>query len=143
MDCCFNRFIPKSSKDLVVIRPAAKTFINGMSESYSYEDYKDEDISKYISKKEYEKIVDQINGSLFNEYPCHGCQLFGYCCCPCTLGLSFILPYLKVRRAMRALQKEIIRMNEHYKGRNIKFELRVEKSTSYILIYLPTHKVWK
>lgn len=37
MDCVFNAFIPKSTDDMIVIRPASKTFINGMAESYSFE----------------------------------------------------------------------------------------------------------
>lgn len=58
MDCCFNRFIPKSTQDRIVIRPASKTFINGMSESYSFEDYDNDYLAKYISRKEYERIID-------------------------------------------------------------------------------------
>lgn len=42
MDCCFNLFIPKSSQDLIVIRPAGKTFINGMCQSYSFDEYDQE-----------------------------------------------------------------------------------------------------
>ena len=37
MDCYFNKFIPKPSEDTIIIRPATKTFVNGMAESYSYE----------------------------------------------------------------------------------------------------------
>ena len=39
MDACFNRYIPKSSDDTIIIRPASKTFVNGMAEVYSLEDY--------------------------------------------------------------------------------------------------------
>ena len=39
MDVCFNRYIPKKKLDLLVIRPATKTFVNGMAEAYSYQDY--------------------------------------------------------------------------------------------------------
>lgn len=143
MDCCCNRFIPVSTNDLIVIRPASKTFVNGMAESYSFEDYNSDIMTQYISRKEYERIIDQVNGSLFNEYPCPGCLLFGYCCCPCTLGLSFVMPYLKVKKAMKALNHELNKLNHQYKARSIKFELKVHNSTSYILMYLPPHKVWK
>ena len=39
MDICFNRYIPKSTDDVIIIRPASKTFVNGMAEAYSMEDY--------------------------------------------------------------------------------------------------------
>lgn len=42
MDCCFNRYIPKSTSDTIIIRPATKTFVNGMAEAFSYKDYKEE-----------------------------------------------------------------------------------------------------
>ena len=39
MDCVFNRYIPKSAEDKLIIRPGSKTWFNGMAESYSYKDY--------------------------------------------------------------------------------------------------------
>ena len=55
MDCCFNRYIPKSQDDMIVIRPAGKTFINGMSEAYSIEDYDENKIKPHgMTRKEYE-----------------------------------------------------------------------------------------
>ena len=47
MDCLFNRFIPKNSTDTLVIRPGAKTFINGMTETFSYDNY-DETLLKDV-----------------------------------------------------------------------------------------------
>jgi hypothetical protein len=50
MDCCFNKFIPKSKPDLIVIRPMGKTFINGLAESYSFDDYNIEIIGEYMKR---------------------------------------------------------------------------------------------
>jgi hypothetical protein len=111
MDCCFNLFIPKSKNDLIVIRPMGKTFINGLAESYSFNDYNKEIVGSHMNKSEYERIIDSINNPLFNEFPCCGCLLFGYCCCPCTLGLSLLLPYRKVRNAHKALLETINKIN--------------------------------
>jgi hypothetical protein len=111
MDCYFNRFIPKSQSDTIVVRPAGKTFINGMCESYSTEDYDNDIVSPYMTISEYNKVIDHINQALFNDYPCPGCQLFAYLCCPCTVGISCIIPWLQVNTARRSLEKELIRIN--------------------------------
>ena len=91
--CC----IPKSTNDFVIIRPASKTFINGMAGSYFYDDEDRDLIFKSVSKKEMEDLMDDLNTAIINEYPCDGCLCFGYLFSPCTLGLSFCLPYRKVK----------------------------------------------
>ncbi len=48
MDSCFNRYIPKSSPDTIIIRPSGKTFINGMAESFSYQDYDEEKLKDIL-----------------------------------------------------------------------------------------------
>ena len=73
MDCCFNRFIPKSTNDMLVIRPASKTFINGMAEAYSFDDYDERFLKGILFQREYDAIVERINNAIYSEYPCPGC----------------------------------------------------------------------
>lgn len=112
MDPCFNRFIPKSRDDLIVIRPASKTFVNGMAEAYSFDDYNVKLMEWNMTSREYERMIEMLNEKIYNEYPCPGCQLFAYFCCLCTLGCSCLIPYAQVRGAMAAMRKEIDRLNE-------------------------------
>lgn len=142
MDCCFNRFIPKSTPDCFVIRPASKTFVNGMAEAYSFKDFDVKLMEWNMSRREFEAMIERINNSIWSEYPCPGCQLFAYFCCLCTGGLSCVIPYLQVKQAMRKLHKELDNINKILLARRIRLEHRCENSTSYILMYLPNHKIW-
>lgn len=95
-----------------------------------------------MREEEFDKIIDKINAATFNDYPCPGCFMFGYCCCPCTLGLSFLIPLRKVKKAQKKVESMIDMINAQYRERKIMFKLRVEKSTSYILMYLPNNQIW-
>ncbi|TNV87506.1 hypothetical protein FGO68_gene13423 [Halteria grandinella] len=143
MDCVFNQFIPKSQGDLLVIRPATKTFVNGMAEAYSFEDYDIKLLEWNLSKRDYESMIERINNSIWSEYPCPGCQLFAYFCCLCTAGLSCVIPLLQVRQAMIRLQREIERVNQALLPRRMMLKHVCENSTSYILLYLPNHSIWQ
>ncbi len=99
MDVCFNRYIPKSSDDTIIIRPASKTFVNGMAEVYSDQDYDSKLLAWNMSRTDYERMIDKLNNAIWSEYPCPGCQLFAYCCCICTAGLSCIIPFMQVKSA--------------------------------------------
>lgn len=72
MDICFNAFIPKPTEHTLVMRPAGKTYINGMCEAYRL-DYDAEKLSQVLSRSEFEGVVDKINISIMEEYPCPGC----------------------------------------------------------------------
>ena len=94
MDCCFNRYIPATTDDAIVIRPASKTFVNGMAYDYSFKQYDQKLMEWNMSKNEFNKMIERINNAIYNEYPCPGCQMFAYFCCLCTAGLSCIIPSL-------------------------------------------------
>ena len=51
-DCLTNLQIPDSTNNIVVVRPAAKTFITGLASAYE-EEYDHERLSPYIGCNEY------------------------------------------------------------------------------------------
>lgn len=51
-DWLFNLQIPASTKDVVIVRPSAKTWVNGLATAYS-EDYDAERLSNHIEQREY------------------------------------------------------------------------------------------
>lgn len=142
MDICFNRYIPKSTESTLIIRPSSKTFVNGMAESYSYQSYDAKKLDGILSQREFEAVLEQVNNAIFNEYPCPGCQCFAYCCCLCTLGLSCIIPLYQVNSARKNMIKTIDRINKELEKRKLKMEHYMEKSTSYIVLYLPNHEIF-
>ena len=92
--------------------------------------------------KEFEAIIEKLNDVIYNNYPCPGCQLMAYMCGLCTLGLTCIIPMCQVKEAEKQCRKEIERINVQLRERKIKLRLVIEKSTSYIIMYLPNHSIW-
>lgn len=88
-----------------------KTFVTGLASSFS-EDYDSTILENHITKKEFKSIMVSINDLLNDFFPCPLCFCFGYFCCPCTLGLSFLLPNTCVKDAETELKALIKRINE-------------------------------
>lgn len=64
MDSCFNKLIPKPQASTIIFRPASKTYINGMCDSYQ-SSYDEEKLNGILTKKEFESIIDKMNDSLY------------------------------------------------------------------------------
>ncbi len=85
MDCVCNKNIPESTPDRIIIRPAGKTWINGLASRYSDEFPKDL-LGKYMTQKEFQEFIGNVNNSIEYFWPCPLCFGFGYVCSLCTLG---------------------------------------------------------
>ena len=132
MDCYFNKHIPKSEPQKVILRPVDKTFVTGVS-SYYEETYPLE-LENYMSKEEFFSSIKEINDSLFYYWPCFLCLSFGYCFSICTLGLSLCCPYVCVRDATQRVYHVITKINKKYQNRGVKWQLVKHCSTSWIQI---------
>ena len=132
MDCIFNSYIPDSTSRRFIIRPAAKTFVNGIAPVYG-ETFPGE-LSKYMSEQEFRSFVKKVNKELFYEWPCLFCQCFGYCFSLCTVGLSFCAPYSCIRTAEDRARMCIMEYDMNYKSKGLSFRLVKRCSTSWIEI---------
>ena len=113
-----------------------KTFINGLAQEYDEAGYDAKKLKGYISERDFYRMINQINDTLYSFYPCPICFCFGYCCCPCTLGLSFLIPYSCVRDAEKEVKRLLEEINQkvlHKKRLHI--ELKVACSTSWVIIW--------
>src|SRR5689334_1141626 len=110
MDCYFNKYIPKSEGNRIILKPTSKTFINGLAASYETTYYPI--LAKYISEKEYNYAMNGIADELFMMWPCCFCFTYGYLFCLCTLGLSFIIPNCCISEAKIHLLQSIKNANE-------------------------------
>jgi hypothetical protein len=52
----------------VVIRPSGKTFITGIAINY-YREYPDEKLAGILTETNYKKVVQEINSTIFGEWP--------------------------------------------------------------------------
>ena len=135
MDPCFNRcIIPTSTPICLVIRPVAKTFITGLAPCYDPLISLPSAFSDHgLSEREFRHILEAINDTLFSAWPCTLCQLFGYCLCPCTLGLSFLIPNIDVKQAREKVDRLISEINQKVlANKGINLALIVRCSTSWL-----------
>ena len=92
LDCLFNRRIPETTEDVLIVRPdgkliliphfirrnhpefIGKTFVNGQAIAY-VNDYPSEHdmLTSVLTKKEYQVIMDTINDRLYEYFPCPLC----------------------------------------------------------------------
>ena len=135
MDYCFNKNIPKSTENRIIIWPRGKTWVNGLSDKY---DLKFPSVlSAYLKEDEYKRAIWNINQTAEDFWPCPTCFCIGYCCCLCTLGLSFCCPYICITEAKREIKRKIKHWNETLFIRNgLRIELEFGCSTSWLAIYI-------
>ena len=120
---CFNRYVPASKDDLIVVPPGGITFVNGMA--FSYREYKsyDERLKPYLSKSEFRECISAINDDLEVKMPCPGLTGLSYLLAIPTLGLTLLLAWLCcVRRAENDVREIISDYNrEKFAKKNIDF----------------------
>eukprot|EP00347_Sterkiella_histriomuscorum_P019708 403340592 len=142
LDCIFNRFIPETADELLIVRPDGKTFVNGLAQTFDASYPNDHELlTKNLTQKEYQMILETINDTLYTYFPCPLCQCFGYCLCPCTLGLSFLIPYSCVRDASIECNKAIQVINQKkFHSKNMHLELKIQRQTSWLEIHFNCEK---
>ena len=134
MDCIFNKSIPRSTSNVLIIRPTSKTFITGLAGSYD-ETYSQLLVDR-ISVEQWSGAIGKINEALFFYWPCFMCMSFGYCFSLCTLGLSFCCPGLRIFEAKKRVLREIEEINKDFARVGIKLRLVTKCSTSWIELSL-------
>ena len=99
MCCIFNKKVPKSTNDCVVVKPGCCTFVNGLAYTYDENSY-DNSLEGKLSQSEYYNLVSLVNDKLMSYMPCPTLTCYGYLLALPTLGLTFLLMWLCcVRRA--------------------------------------------
>ena len=85
MDFLFNKYVPISTEERIIIPPEGKTWINGFASKYSTK-YQYEFLSKYIKENDYKDFIEYINTAIDDYWPCPTCFCFGYLFCLCSVG---------------------------------------------------------
>ena len=120
-----------------IVPPFGKTFITGLASSYALDSYNPELLSQFITDREYAELIDRINSTLIEYWPCTPCQLIGYLFCPCTLGLSFLFPGVSISEANEKVHQLIKRINKDFLSkRKLKLSLTTYCSTSWLEIHI-------
>ena len=113
MDLILNKMVlPKSSRDCFIIQPIAKTWITGIAKAYSFE-YDHKILGEYMTESEFTAMMARINDALVRIWPCDLSILIGYMLCPITCGLSFLIPYMCISDAEKALDEQVKYFNEY------------------------------
>ena len=133
MDCIFNKKIPKSTNKHLVLRPNAKTFVNGIASSYEIVYF--EELKPYVREIEYTHHMTRIIEGLTIMWPCVYCLSVGYLCSLCTFGLSFCLPNICISEAVASFLQDIDEANKEFFNPN-KLHLSLQRRccTSWLQI---------
>jgi len=141
MDCIFNMFIPKSTFNCVIIRPAGKTYINGMASAYSLK-YPEEHLKGRLPQGDFEEGIALINETILEMWPCLFCFSFGYLCCPCTLGGSLFLPLCCINDAKAEAIRIIKSVNQSiFSKYGFRLQLEFGCSTSWLSLQAKNDKL--
>lgn len=133
MDCIFNKCIPESSNNKIIIRPTSKTFINGLAQSY--DTTFPNELSNIISEKEYSYAINKVIEDASMWWPCCFCLTYGYMFSICTLGLSFWFPMNCISEAKVQILQSIIWVNENILNKyNLNLSYKQKCSTSWLEI---------
>eukprot|EP00455_Lapot_gusevi_P050435 TRINITY_DN730_c0_g1_i1.p1 TRINITY_DN730_c0_g1~~TRINITY_DN730_c0_g1_i1.p1 ORF type:complete len:166 (-),score=22.27 TRINITY_DN730_c0_g1_i1:155-652(-) len=133
MACGFCRCLPPSRPGVVVVPPVSSTCIGGLYSAYE-EDFPPE-LDTYMSPQEYQDAMSQINDTLSNFWPCCYCFSFGWMCCPCTFGLSLLIPGICVRDAEHEVRKRMGFINwqmQNVQHRQVQFQLVKNCCSSWV-----------
>ena len=113
MDLILKRtVIPKSTNDCYIIYPRSRTFVTGLAKEYECK-YNRRILGQYISKTDYEFMIQSFNDGLITFWPCPLSESLGYIFCPVTCGLSFCLPNICIRDAEKAFRVKIDYFNQY------------------------------
>lgn len=131
LDSFFNKNIPESTKDTFIFPPSGKTWINGMANCYEVKYF--HELTPYISEIELTIILIRINDEIFSYWPCPMCFAIGYGCAICTVGLSFLCPFICIRDAKSHLLANIDKFNRStLNQRSLNLEYKTICCTSYL-----------
>jgi hypothetical protein len=94
--------------------------------------------SEKSGSRQQDAYVERINDTVISYWPCFFCFNFAYCCCPCTLGLSCIIPIYCISEADEAVRARISYINAELKRKHApaRWQLRRKCCTSWIEIQL-------
>lgn len=96
-------------------------------------------LTHVVSSSEFVDVMDRLNETIADYWPCTTCYYFGYCCCPCTLGLSVFIPnYCASYSELYATAfLRNISLKARYFDRKISFTLVKSFCSSHIEIKFP------
>lgn len=139
MECLFNKLVPKSSENKIIIRPMGRTFVTGLSNFYD-SSYPPQ-LEPFIGEVAFKNCMAEINNVVQNYWPCTCARFCGYWCCPFTLGLSFLVPFLCISDAESALQRQLDHFNRtEFKEKGLRFKLVKQCSTSWLELMIETSR---
>lgn len=93
-----------------------------------------------ISNVEFVDIIERLNETIRDYWPCDTCYYFGYGCSVCSLGLSILLPHYCATHSelyATAMLKNVSLKSKYY-DRRITFTLVKSWCKSYVEIRMPS-----
>jgi hypothetical protein len=107
--------------------------------SSSYSDQYDPVLTNVIPKKEFERMVEDLNDTILENWPCLACYLSSCLCIPCTLGLSILATSYCTSLAEAAARKYLrnVSLAARFYDRQVTFRLLKGLCNSHVEIEFP------
>jgi hypothetical protein len=92
-----------------------------------------------ISSDEFIDVMNRLNDTIRDYWPCNTCYFFGYGCCLCTAGLSVLIPNYCISHSelYATAMLRNVSLKAKYYDRHITFSLVKTMCQSYIEIRFP------
>ena len=91
-----------------------------------------ETLQDYLPLEDWKKILHKINNIMYFNYPCFFALTLSYCCCLCTLGVSFCPGLYCIRDGVKSVQEYLFYLNKEKKKVHVSYKSKC--STSWIEI---------
>lgn len=127
------------SDEWEVVQVPATGLIHYTGISSSYSTLFPPSLEGLFTEKEYDAIIEKVNETVSDYWPCDTCYFFGYGCSIFSLGLSILIPHLCASQAEMHLVEvlESYSLTAKYYDRKISFALKKSWFRSYIEIKFP------
>ena len=119
-----KHFIPLSTDEKIIIPADGSNWFNGISDHYKSEF--PIELQRIITRKEFTKIMININSICKNFWPCVPAQVCGYMFCPFTLGFSQFVPTVCIFELQDEIANQINELNTNFLEKS-GYEIKLKK----------------
>jgi hypothetical protein len=122
-----NKMVKKEQR--FIIRDISNKHVNHIPTKFDTTYSKQ--LEGYISFHEFKKEINDLNSYIDSLLPKRNSIIFGLLCIPCTIGLSILPVYFKLKNYENNLIRRIEGINERCKG----VRWRFVKSENYVFLF--------
>jgi hypothetical protein len=133
--CCSTSSYAPSSSEKVIIIPAEPSSPCIGSIHYAYSTEFPVQLDNYMSRDEFDQIMESVNDTLHMFWPCGLCTTFAWVCCLPTVGLACCGPRICMHQAETEIKAKLARANKRsiQSGNFVRWSFEKSCFTSWVI----------